>query len=459
VSPAADGVPPSCRVAATLTPTPDSNIQIEVWMPMTGWNGKFHSAGGAEGANSAVGGSINYAPMRDALRSGYATAGTDGGHQGATLGFAPGHPEKLVDFAHRAVHEMTVTAKALITAAYGAGPRYSYWNACAAGGRQGWQAVQQYPADYDGLVVGDPANSWTRLQTWSLWVWQATHATPDSDIPPAKYPAIHTAVLDACDARDGVTDRVLENPTACRFDPAVLTCKGGDANTCLTPAQVDAARKIYSPARNPRTDEEIFPGLLPGSELQWDRLAGPNPPYYATETYKYVVFSDPAWSAAVRPINFDSDFTQAKERAGVIDADNANLKPFFERGGKIIASAGWSDPLISPLNSVNFYNKVAATVGAAETDRAYRLFMVPGMTHCRGGEGTDTFDMLPLLERWVEHGQVPTRVEASRMVNGVMQRTRPLCPYPQTAQWNGRGSTDDAASFTCARPASGVTTR
>ena len=452
VSPAAEGLPATCRAAATLTPTADSEIKIEVWMPLTGWNGKFHSAGGASGANSAIGGSINYQPMQAALRNGYATAGTDGGHTGATLSFAPGHPEKVIDFGYRAVHEMTVTAKSLIATFYGAGPRFSYWNACAAGGRQGWQEIQRYPADYDGLIVSDPANAWSKLQSWSLWVWQAAHETPASYIPPAKYPAMHKAALDACDALDDVTDGLIENPLACTFDPKVLQCTAGDNDSCLTPSQVDAARKIYSPAKNPRTGAEIFPGLMPGSELSWGSLAGPEVPYYATETYKHLVFNDPNWSAAARPINFDTDVARAETASAALNADNANIKPFLDRGGKIIAYGGWTDPLISPLNEVNLYKRVASTVGQVQVDRSYRLFMVPGMNHCRGGEGTDTFDMLPALEAWVEQGKAPDRIEASKVVQGRVQRTRPLCPFPQVARYSGRGSTDDAANFVCAAP-------
>ena len=441
-----------CRVAATLRPSADSDIKIEVWLPQSGWNGKFHSAGGSLGANSAVGGSINYPPMLSALRAGYATAGTDGGHQGATLSFAPGHPEKLVDYAYRAVHEMTVASKTLIAAFYGSGPQYSYWNACAAGGRQGWQEIQRYPADYDGLVVSDPANWWTNLQSWSLWVWQATHASEASYIPPAKYEVIHDAVLNSCDGLDGVRDGVIENPTRCEFDPQVLACAAGDGPSCLTPAQVIAARTIYAPATNPRTNEEIFPGLMPGSELLWGRLAGPNPPYYATETYKHLVFNDPSWTAVTNPIDFDTDVTRASEVASAINANDPNLKPFFDRGGKIIAYAGWTDPLISPLNSLQFHERVTAVVGQEQTDASYKLYMVPGMNHCRGGSGTDTFDMLSALERWVEEGEAPGRIIASKVVDGTVQRTRPLCPYPQEAVYRGTGSTDDAASFECRVP-------
>ncbi len=283
--------------------------------------------------------------------------------------------------------------------------------------------------------------------------------TGGSYIPPSKYPAIHKAVHDACDARDGVTDGVLEDPTACRFDPGALECKAGDSDSCLTPPQVETARKIYSPARNARTHEEVFPGLLPGSELGWGSLAGPNSPYYATETFKHLVFGDTKWSPAVRPIDFAANVALAQTRAGVINADNPDLKPFFDRGGKIIAYAGWSDPLISPLNSVDFYKKVAHAVGAPQIERSYRLYMVPGMTHCRGGEGTDIFDMLPVLEHWVEQGKAPDRIDASRVVNGVVQRTRPLCPYPQIPRYSGRGSTDEAANSSCTLPAANPATR
>ena len=421
---------------------------------MAGWNGKFHSAGGAAGANSAIGGSINTNPMLEAIRTGYATAGTDSGHEGATLSFAPGRPEKVIDFGYRASHEMTVAAKAVIEVYYGTGPAYSYWNACAAGGRQGWMEVQRYPDDYDGLIVSDPANYWTHLQSWSMWVYQATHASEASYIPPAKYAVIHEAALAACDARDGVEDGVIDRPQTCRFDPAVIACSSDDGTDCLTAPQVEAARRIYSPAINPRTGEEIFPGLLLGSELQWDRLAGERVPYYASETFKYLVFDDPAWDPASRPVDFGRDVDEADRRVGtMLNSDNPDLGAFFDRGGKIIAYGGWADPLISPLNQVQFYDRFADTLGGRERiDDSYRLFMVPGMNHCRGGKGTDTFNMLSALEAWVERDEAPDRIEASKVEDGVVQRTRPLCPYPQVATFTGQGSSDEARNFVCRAP-------
>ena len=255
-------LPAFCRVAATLAPTSDSDIKIEVWLPLSGWNGRLQAVG-----NGGWSGSIAYPGLASGIRQGYATASTDTGHSGSSGEFVQGHPEKLIDFGYRAVHEMTVTAKAIITAFNGSGPKLSYWNGCSSGGKQGLKEAQRYPADYDGIVAGAPANNWTHLEVGSLWVAQAVHKDEASFIPQAKFALIHKAVLDACDALDGVKDGVLEDPTRCHFDPQALKCAGEDAPTCLTAAQVEAARKIYAPATNPRTGKEIYPGLEPGSEM------------------------------------------------------------------------------------------------------------------------------------------------------------------------------------------------
>jgi feruloyl esterase len=442
-------LPAFCRVSATVTPTPDSQIHIEVWLPAANWNGRFQASGGAAGANSAVGGGINYPAMAASLRAGFATAGTDNGHEGATLSFAPGHPEKLVDYGYRATHEMTLKAKALIEALYGSGPKYSYWSACAAGGRQGLQEAQRFPADYDGIVVWAPANNWTRLQTWSMWVYQVAHRSAAGYIPPAKYAAIHQTVVAQCDALDGVKDGIIENPARCHPKLYALLCEGADTSQCLTPAQLATAQAIYSPPVNPRTHATVYPAMPPGSELGWGALAGPNAPYYASETFKYVVFDDPAWTAASRPINLDADLALMDRKAGVINATNPDLSAFFARGGKLIQYHGWTDPLIAPGDSVNYYTSVAAKVGRDVAAKSYRLFMVPGMNHCRGGEGADTIDMQPAIENWVERGQAPATATASKLVDGRVDRTHLLCPYPQEAVYKGSGSINDASSFEC----------
>ena len=254
--PAFKDLPAFCRVAITIKPSDDSDIKAEVWMPASGWNGKFQGVG-----NGGWSGAINYGALRSALARGYATASTDTGHTGGSGSFALGHPQKLVDFGYRAVHEMTVQAKAIIAAFYGNAPRLSYWNGCSSGGKQGLKEAQRFPADYDGIIAGAPANYWTHLLTGSIWVAHATLIEKASYIPPAKYALINNAVLEACDSLDGVKDGVIENPLRCRFDPKVLECKGEDAPTCLTGAQVEAAKKIYAPASSPRIGVEIFPGL------------------------------------------------------------------------------------------------------------------------------------------------------------------------------------------------------
>lgn len=441
-------LPAFCRVAATLTPSDDSDIKIEVWMPISRWNGKFEAVG-----NGGWAGSISYPALATALARGYATASTDTGHEGANGQFALGHPEKLTDFAYRAVHEMTVQAKSIIDSFYGTGPRLSYWVGCSGGGRQALKEAQKYADDYDGIVAGAPANYWTHMVAHSIWVGQATLKDPAGMIPREKYPAIHQAVLEACDTLDGVKDGVLEDPTRCHFDPAILACKSGDAPNCLTESQVDAARKIYGALKNPRTSEEIFPGLEPGSENAWAGLAGGPAPFApAMDHFKYVVFKDPNWD--FRTLNFDKDM-ELTERLdnGAITATESNLQPFFAHGGKLIIYHGWNDALIPPMNSVNYYRNVVSTVGGTEKAKnSIRLYMVPGMNHCQGGDGPSSFDMITTLEQWVERRAAPGRVIAAHVLNDTTDRTRPLCPFPQIAKYRRSGSTNDATSFSCAAP-------
>jgi feruloyl esterase len=437
-------LPAFCRVAATLTPSTDSDIKIEVWLPVTGWNGKFEGVG-----NGGWSGNIAYTSLAAQLAQGYATASTDTGHSGERGEFALGHPEKLTDFAWRAVHEMTVAGKAIVARFYGTEPRLSYWYGCSSGGKQGLKEAQKFPSDYDGIVAGAPANYWTHLMAGSIWIARASHQDEASFIPPSKYPALHQAVLDACDAIDGVKDGVIEDPRACHFDPASIECKGGDGPSCLTAPQVATARKIYGPAKNPRTGATIFPGLAYGSELAWRGLAGPRPLVIAEDYYKFVVFKNPAWD--YRTFDFDQDVTLSdRVDAGAINATDPDMKAFFARGGKIVMYHGWADQLISPQNSLDYLDQVAKAMGGLDkADASIRLFMVPGMTHCGGGPGPTTFDALGALEQWVEQKKAPDRLTASHLANGVPDRTRPICPYPRVATYTGSGSSDDAASFVC----------
>ena len=437
-------VPAFCRVAATLKPTGDSDIKMEVWLPAAGWNGKFEANG-----NGGWSGSISPNTLAAGLRRGYATAMTDTGHQGSSASFALGHPEKLIDFGYRSEHEMTVAAKAIVTAFFGRAPQLSYWSGCSAGGRQALMEAQRYPADFDGIIAGAPGMNWTGRALESVWVAQAVHKDEASYIPPSKYPLIHAAVLQACDALDGAKDGIVEDPRRCDFDPGTLQCEHGDGPSCLTTAQVEAARKIYSVRKDARTGRLILPGLSRGSELGWATMGGPEPLSIALEFFKYVVFENPAWQ--YRSFRFDEDVERAlSAERGLLNALNPDLKPFLARGGKLIQYHGWNDPQIPPGFSVDYYDSVVkASGGAAKLNGSYRLFMVPGMGHCGGGEGTASFDMLGELERWVEKGKAPDRITASRLKNGVANRTRPLCPWPQQAVYKGSGNLDDEASFQC----------
>jgi feruloyl esterase len=441
---------PFCRVSATLRPSPDSDIKIEVWMPTTNWNGKFQAVG-----NGGFAGSIEYAAMAEALKRGYATSSTDAGHVGESSdgSFALGHPEKVVDLGYRAVHEMTATAKALIAAFYGNEPRFSYWKGCSQGGRQGLREAQQYPQDYDGIIAGAPAANQPNHYSGSLWVASATLKETASFIPREKYSLINRAVLAACDASDGVADGVLEDPRLCDFDPKVLSCTSSGGDACLTSAQVDAARRIYAPARNPRTGEEIWPAMMRGSELGWAAQAGgPAPIRLATDFFKYLVFEDPDWDW--RTFDFDRDVATATARVGsLVTTMNPDLRKFGARGGKLIMYHGWNDQAIAPENSVTYYTSVADTLGREEVDEFVRLFMVPGMEHCGGGPGPNTFDPVAALEAWVEQGTAPNRITVSRVTKGKVDRTRPLCSYPRVAVYKGVGTTDDASSFECRIPA------
>ena len=437
-------LPEFCRVAATLTPSSDSEIKVEVWLPASSWNGKFQAVG-----NGGWAGVISYSAMADAIRSGYASASTDTGHVGGRGTFALGHPEKLIDFAWRSEHEMTVKAKTVIQAFYGSAPKLSYWNGCSTGGRQGLKEAQKFPDDYDGIIAGAPANR-TAI---SLWIADAVLKDPASYIPPSKYPMIHQAALAACDGRDGLKDGLIDDPTTCSFDPKVLLCKGTDSPSCLTAPQVNAAKKIYSPAINPRTGQQLFSSLVPGTELGWGVQAlGPAPSANIYDQYRYVVFKNANWDW--KTFNFDSDVARGDLPENLImNATDPNMKPFFSHGGKLLLYHGWSDPNVPTLNTIKYYKGVVdAMGGTSNASNSVRLFLEPGMGHCGGGEGPNVFDKVGALERWVELGKPPDDLIASHITDGKVDRTRPLCPYPQIARYKGTGSIDDAANFACTAP-------
>jgi feruloyl esterase len=452
---AAKDLPEFCRVVAITKPSKDSEIKFEVWMPSPSkWNGKFMGVG-----NGGFLGAVNYLEMDAALSRGYATASTNTGHDGAggDASFALGHPEKVIDYGYRAVHEMTLKAKLTIAAYYGKAPKFSYWHGCSTGGRQGLMEAQRFPADYDAIAAGASANFLTHLQAQAVMTKQEIQKNPAALVPPDKLAVLHKAVLDACDARDGVKDGILEDPKRCDFDPRKLECKGDDRPTCLSPAQVQLVLKFYSPLVNPRTKEQIFPGYAMGSELGWGvpgwigRML-PESLMGTGQYLKYAVFQDANWDYMT--FDFDSQMARADRLdGGVTNAINPDLRAFFGHGGKLLQYHGWSDPGISPFNSIDYYNSVLKFMGGADkVEGSYRLFMVPGMDHCGFGEGPNTLDAIGAIEQWVEQGKAPERVVASRLTEGKVDRTRPLCPYPQVAKYKGTGSTDDAANFACTLP-------
>jgi feruloyl esterase len=433
-----------CRVQLTMTPTSDSDIKAEVWLPLDGWNGKLQAVGNGDAA-----GVISYAAMTEALSRGYATSSTDTGHVGNSMEFALGHREKYVDFGYRSLHEMTLKAKAVVHEFYGTPPRRSYWNGCSQGGRQGITEAGRYPSDYDAIIAGAAAIDYMQLHAARMALNVFVHRSADSYIPPEKYPAIHLAALKACDALDGLTDGLIEDPTQCRFDPAVLLCKAGDDPSCLTPAQVETARGMYASIKDPSTGRVVSPALLqPGSELGWGRLAGPEPLRNAIEPFKYVVFNDPKWDWHL--FSLAADLPRALLADGsIINFTDPNLKQFFDRGGKLLMYHGWADPQVTPLDSITYFNDVLQTAGESSRGKSIQLYMEPGMNHCWGGEGPDTFDVVGVLEQWVQTGTAPARIIASHSTESVVDRTRPLCPYPQVATYKGTGSIDSAENFRC----------
>jgi feruloyl esterase len=351
-----------------------------------------------------------------------------------------------------------VTAKKVVEAFYGTAPRLSFFNGCSTGGRQGLMEAQRYPEDFNGIVAGDPVNFYTHfLAGEGLWVALATLQDPESYIPVNKLPALDDASAAACDAMDGVKDGLISNPLKCKFDPAVLLCKGSDSPRCLTAKQVEAAKKIYGGSRY-ANGEQIFPGTMPGHEKGWTAFivgSGPSEATFALSVgfLKYFVFENPGWN--FRTWNYERDLPLADKKAGsIFNANDPNLEPFRAHGGKLILYHGWTDPGVSPLNTINYYESVlAAAKRVNQTGDFVRLFMVPGMDHCAGGPGPNNFDAFGSLADWVEHQHAPDKIIASHITSGAVDRTRPLCPYPQTAQYTGKGSTDDAANFVCKAPA------
>lgn len=448
-----DGLPPFCRVAAVLHPSPDSAIRIELWMPETNWNGRLEGTG-----NGGFAGGIGYGALVAGVKRGYAVVNTDMGMAtppGEDATTFVGRPERWKDWGYRSTHEMTVEAKRLVEAFYGRAATHSYFVGCSTGGEQAWMEAQRFPDDYDGIVGGAPANNRTGVHISILWNFVSTEQTPQDHIPSAKLGPLARAVMSACDRLDGLADGIISDPQKCSFDPASVECSGPDDNdNCLTHQQVEVVRRLYGGPVNPRTGRQIYPGMPKGSELGWDHLGpGTNgqPPFQPI--FAWVFGRDWNW----RSFDFDQSVTAFDRKLATdVNATSPNLDAFHKLGHKLLIYHGWSDWLVVPGESINYRNVIASRYSGTSIDDFYALFMVPGMTHCGGGVGPDHFDTLGAVVDWVERGRAPKKIVASQFPanggSGPPLRTRPLCPYPDVAQYQGHGSIDDAANFVCTVP-------
>ena len=433
------GLPEFCRVAVTLKPTPNSDIKAEVWLPSSGWNGKLQVVG-----NGAFAGTISYPAMATAVAAGYAAASTDTGHTGPSSNtFA--HEDVVVDFAHRAVHETTVAAKAVVRGLL----------------RRGADVLllqrlfdRRTPGDDRRAALSGGLQRHRRRRAGDVRVEAGVR--PDLDLSGDRRRRrarcrsrarriLNQSVLAACDGLDGAKDGVLENPQACRFDPQVLVCKEGtDPAACLTPPQVEAVRKIYAGASNPRTGRRSLPDS--SAAASWDGPASRSATRWTTSS----IACSRTRHGIRSSLNFDAHLALVDTPENLIfDATNPDLTPFTRRGGKLIMYQGWAEPGIPPGYVVNYYGEVQTKTRNARD--SVRLFMVPGMGHCGGGNGASTFDMVAALDRWVTTGTAPASIPASRVREGKTDRTRPLCPYPQIARSTGAAtSTTPGSVLRCA---------
>lgn len=460
IVPAAGTRPQYCRVDGHVA-VPGNEVNFRLGLP-DGWNGKFLFQG-----VGGLGGTI--ANLDSSLTRGYAAASTDTGHVSSDTTWG-GNRAKEIDYGYRGTHVTAVASKAIASAFYAKPVQYAYFNGCSNGGRQAMMEVQRYPDDFDGVIGGHPATG-TPMQVGRAIVYQHMLASPDNYLSPEKVEVLSKATLAACDATDGLTDGLISNPLACRFSPETLTCTGADGPDCLTAGQVTTVKKVYSGAT--ANGQPFAYGFPPGHEggtsgwSQW--IAGAVPPVkqedgslaysgprlpagygLMDQNFRFLALDsdDPAYSWKV--LNLDRDLPRLKTMTEILSPLDPDLRPFKKSGGKLIMYHGWSDPGISAAGTVAYYEQMVKAVGGQnDADAFARLYMVPGMHHCGGGPGPNSFDMLPVLESWVEKGVVPASVIASRVVDGQTERTRPLCPHPQVARYRGQGRIDEATSFRC----------
>jgi feruloyl esterase len=478
-------VPRHCEVTGIARPTSDSEIGFLLWLPLKEvWNGKYLQTG-----NGGWAGSIQPVSLLGPLMRGYAASATDDGHR--TTGMMPdaswaiGHPEKLIDFGYRSLHETAILSKTILEAYYSKSATRAYFQGCSDGGREALMEAERYPEDFDGIIAGAPANHWTHHLTGFVWNELALHAKPESSITVAQLPAIQKAALAVCDTLDGVKDGLIQDPRKCHFDPSVLLCHGASGADCLTQPQIDALASIYAGPKNPATGEQIYPGYEPGTEADpsaWGLwIIGPIQAAFGNTFYSQAVFEDPHWDWRAFDIDRDLRFADQKT-ASILNSDNPDLRTFRAHGGKLIQYHGWGDAAIAPRDSIAFYERVEAflkrfpdprSANPTDIQSFYRLFMVPGMQHCAGGPGPVSFgnddasysngsprdadhDVLLALDRWVNQGIPPDKLIATGKLAADQKSgsegtrvARPLCAYPAVAQYKGQGDTNAAENFAC----------
>lgn len=441
-------LPAFCRVTARVATSASSSINIDVWLPQANWNGKFLVNGYAFFGNK-----LNPVPLATVLRQGYATATTDNGlPETATIfdgSFLRGQPERVTDWGERAWHETVLKSKALITAYYGKPATKSYFNGAGGAGRQGLMAIQRYPEDFDGVVVGGIAADPSHFALANLWAWLIVQRQAGGDFPEAKLALLHRAAVAACDAGDGVRDGLISDPEHCGFDPASVQCKQGDEAGCLNAGQVAAARQIYAPITHARTGRRLFGPLMRGSELGWTGVTGPQPAAYALEFFRSVVFQDPNWDP--RSLNLDADVARAEAVPPGVNAVDPDLSRYFARGGKLLMYGGWGDTAINPGAETDYYRSVVNKLGDRAVTPSLRLYMLPMMGHFLGGTADYAYQLntQDLMESWVERGQAPQALTASLRLSASAPAPRDvlLCPYPRIAFYKGKAGANPSLAI------------
>jgi feruloyl esterase len=445
--------PQHCRVTGIIAP----EVAFEVNLPDR-WNRRFYMTGNGGLAGDAIDQTVN--PDRTgALTNGFVMARTNTGHDARkepSGSFILSNPQKAIDYAYRAVHITAEAAKAIAKEYYSQPVSFSYWNSCSNGGRQGLLEAQRYPDEFDGIVANAPWVDQTGFTVGAIWNQKALTEAP---LTAAKVSLVAQAVMNKCDAVDGLKDGLIDDPRKCSFDPAldVPACRA-DADTpeCLTGAQAAALKKIYGgPVSN---GKPYFPGFMPGSEANWNGAVisaqpGGKPADFnlAEGVMKYLVLDPPQPDYDTMQLDYDKVAAMVARWSRLADAKDADLSRFRKSGGKLIMTYGWADQILEPLMGVHYYEAVMEKNGRKTSDFA-RLFMMPGMAHCGGGAGPDRNDAVTAVIDWVEKKKAPASIVASKVTNGQVVRTRPLCPYPQVARYKGEGSIDEAVNFTCLAP-------